>query len=680
MFGNHRSNGVSRRKVLKSTAATGAAAFGAGSAAAGNTPASDDVTVFGDADEVVDTGDRVVTIRATDTVNYEFSVTGVLTPTGAPADAVERGTASNRLDGGTHTFRFSGEFTAFELDGTARVTVDDQPFDVDAFPQQTLEIVPDGAVDFDVSASGAVEVTRGSADRPGARRATGTARRRVVLSYAGELTYLVLDGDARLRKNGTTVTPEEVLPSTLPGEFTVTTGDRRSEYTVTVTGETDHTGGVGTHDGSGVVSDVVEGRETVRYSGRLESVEHDGATAELVPDARRVVCTAPADAAAEFTLRSTETFIHDGAVVDEPTVTVDAGETARIKYFGTVTELGVDDVTVAFDDDADLAAERSMQLQTAAEFERDPAFDRLARATDARIRHDAAGLVAISVGSTAVDDARPRTFVGYEFADLDRGDRGLLSFGRFDDTGALYNARNTYEWHTEYDTLDRLRYDGLVLDGEVESAGIETETYDYDVSESTLRAQQDVESNLSLDPGDWLEGLWDGITDVASDLAGVTASALDSAIDAAVNAASNVSVEDIAIQSGKIVADTLLAIQKLAEEFIDNGWVKAVWKLRFYGYTSVVSLAGSGVFTEIDQGDYDCAGCIGVVRLGIDVGVCTLGVTAVCGAVGFPTAGLGGVACGAVLGAACSYASMALPDAKAMCGQPNDVPYALDIC
>lgn len=657
------------------------------SSMAGATPNSDDINFLGTEEQVVGDGDRTVTIEATGRASYEFSVTGVLTPTDAPSKASDRGTATAAISRETHEFSFSGEFTAFTVDGEAEVTVDGEPFDVEAFPQNTLELVPDGTVTYDVSASGAVEVPTGSADRPTPRRATGTTSEELVVSYAGELTHFDLDGDARLRRNGTRVSADEVLPSTLPGEVTIrATG--RTEYAVETTGRTTvQDSPQDTRTRAGRIEGTAVGAETTaRFSGRVKAIEHpSGATVTIDEESRRVACHAPDDGSVEFTPRASEAFIYAEAVHEQPTITVDAGDTARAKYFGEMTGVTVGDLEVSIAPEKYEEAEDSYLLQLAAEFERTTTYARLedAATEHARVRHDADGLLGGSVRNATDDGVRPRDFVTFRFTDLERGQDGSLSFGRAVDTGEVYQAKNTYEWRTDHGTVDRIEFEKLQLAEGVSaaSASFETETYDYDVpapDEQDHANEQTVSPAFSLDPGDWLDDLWDGITDVAGDIAGVTANALDSAINSVIDGVSSVSAEDIAIETGLIFADTVNAIQNLAQKFINKGWIKAVWKLRYYGGLSITTLAGTGILTEMESGNWGCAGCIGLVRVGIDIGICGYGATAACGLLSFPTAGLGGIACGAFFGAVCGYASLALPDAETICGWGT--PVEVDVC
>lgn len=657
------------------------------SSMAGATPDSDDINFYGTEEQVVGDGDRTVTIEAADTASYEFSVTGVLTPTGAPSKASSRGTAAASISRETHEFSFSGEFTSFTVDGEATVIVDGEEFDASAFPHNTLEIVPDGSVSFDVSASGAVEISAGSAERTGPRRATGTTSEELVLSYAGELTYFDLDGDARLRRNGTRVSADEVLPSTLPSEVSVSaTG--RTEYVVETTGRTavqrspqDARTRDGTIEGTAVGADT-----TARFSGRVKSIEHpSGATVTIDEESRRVACHAPEDDSVEFTPRSSEAFIYADEVHESPTITVEAGDTSRAKYFGEMTGVTVGDLEVTIAPDKYEEAGDSYLLQLAAEFERTPTYARLEDAADehARVRHDADGLLGGSVRKTTGDGVRPRDFVTFRFTDLQRGQDGSLSFGRAVDTGEVYQAKNTYEWRTDHGTVDQIEFERLQFAEGVSAtnASFETETYDYDIptpDEQDTSNEQTVSPAFSLDPGDWLDDLWDGITDVADDIAGVTASALDSAINSVIDGVSSVSAEDIAIETGLIFADTVNAVQNLAQKFIDKGWIKAVWKLRYYGGLSITTLAGTGILTEMESGNWGCSACIGLVRVGIDIGICGYGATAACGLLSFPTAGLGGIACGAFFGAVCGYASLALPDAETICGWGT--PVEVDVC
>ncbi len=365
-----------RRKVLQHTAAAGAAVIGSSISASASSNSLNDITERGSPELDTGNGDRTVTIRTNETASYTFQVTGTITPTGAPNSALDHGTASVTLSNDSHEYTFSGEFTEFEVEGEADVFVDGDPFDVEAFPQSTLSIVPQEPTEVDVSASGRLETESNSLDKPNKRTVQGTIRNRTVFSYAGELTHFDINGRAEVQKNGHSVDPSEVLPSSLPGEVSLTGPD--IDVTVGVSGEaaSDHPA-VHSSDGN-ITAPATGSGTTARYDGRVESIElENGASAEIVPESKRVVCTAPEEQAITFSAQSTEAFIYNEEVHKNPEVTVAAGETERIQYFGDVTTVSISQVAVSFDYERYEAAKSSARLQMAAEFERQDAYNRL---------------------------------------------------------------------------------------------------------------------------------------------------------------------------------------------------------------------------------------------------------------------------------------------------------------
>jgi hypothetical protein len=165
---------------------------------------ADDVRRFGDV-RTETRYERTVQIEASGVARYRVGVTGLLTAEDGPQSALADGVAREVIADETRTLRFTGEFTEFSIRGDATVRVDGEPFDVEAFPHNTLEIDPNGTVTYDVSASGAVSLDEGAADQPNARTATARTSSTHVLSYAGELTHIEVDGDATIRRNGSRV-------------------------------------------------------------------------------------------------------------------------------------------------------------------------------------------------------------------------------------------------------------------------------------------------------------------------------------------------------------------------------------------------------------------------------------------------------------------------------------------
>lgn len=481
-----------RRDVLKSIGAAsagGAAGLSAtGSATALEDP--DDINQLGDVRSDTSPG-RTVRIDASGSVRYSFAVTGVVSADGAPAAAVGAGEVSARTDSGTHTFSFSGEFTKFTLDGDAEVSVDGTSFDVEAFPRNTLEIVPSGRVSYDVSASGAVVVDEGTADRPNPRTANGDAAARHVLSYSGELTHLDVDGDATLRRNGTQVTVDGALPSTLPNEFTATARSG-GEYTLSVSQEITTTGGTTVDVGE---SGQFTGGTTGRYGGRLQRIEHpSGASVELDYGDKTITCDTPRDVSAAFTVEAEQGLIRrdDKEAYDAVEFSVSGGESAVATWFGDVTKVVIDDLTVRCRSDTHPEAEVSARLQAAARIERTTAYRRLASVVDGRVRHDAGGIAAKQFVQA---DGGNTVSVEHRLANLERADQGVMTV-----RNAQQGTETAAVQYTdlEDDSPVAVEVVGLPTDGDPSTDKLRRETKIIDAPSGAEPAEAQPESDPEL--------------------------------------------------------------------------------------------------------------------------------------------------------------------------------------
>ena len=663
-------NSASRRNVLKAAGVIGGTALGGAGLVAGE-PGFD---VNQELETSGDGGNRTVTVRARSETSYEFSVTGVLTPTDAPATAVGMGTASATLSRGAHKFSFSGEFTAFELDGDAEVVVDGESFDVAAFPRNRLEIVPSSGTEIDVSASGRVESDSRRLDSPNARTVTGTVADRTVLEYAGELTYLDVGEDTRLVKNGRAVSVEEALPNALPGEATVDGAGSQVELSVSGPVRTD--GAALRADGESV-SGRPSGRETFAYDGAVDAVTHEnGATVTIRPKMKRFVCEAPADQSVTVVPASTEGLVRNDELVSKPSVTVEAGETEYVKYFGDPTAVKLEDTAVSFDDTANEDAVSSALLQKAAEAERRTVYSVLDSTTDGRVRHDAHG---VEITRVTDNEGQVKRFESFDVANTP-GTDGTLAISTALDTGRPLDAKVGHVTKTDSKTVKQATVSSVDLTNpdRIDTDSVSTETYSLDAEEGTVQGSDAQKDLFGWDPWDFLGDLWGDIKDLADDISGVAADYIGGAIDA-VTDKDGISKNDFYTTSGKLIAATPLALKEISLKFADDGVKKALWRVGAKAGLAPISLIGSGVFNEFAEGNFGCGSCIGVVRLVIDVGICEFGVIGACTAIGLATGGFGGIACNVLLNAACSYASTALNDAEAMCSS-SDWPYAADFC
>jgi hypothetical protein len=185
-----------------------------------------------------------------------------------------------------------------------------------------------------------------------------------------------------------------------------------------------------------------------------------------------------------------------------------------------------------------------------------------------------------------------------------------------------------------------------------------------------------------------LDRLAAGLPEAGDDAAVVDGLVLTTDMLQGVIEAANIGKNEIAVTIGKIVCNSITAFEDLATELIETSHKftsrnidvgKVLWKMHLTGVDSVVSLAGSGIFDELGDGDWGCASCIAAIRLFLDVGVCGFGVSAACAAISWWSFGLGTAACATALGAVCSYGVMMLPDARDLCS-PNTEPEGWGPC
>ncbi|WP_135854137.1 halocin C8-like domain-containing protein [Halorussus salinus] len=657
------SNTVSRRNVLRSLGVAGAAT----ATATGVGPS--DLQVFGDARAQKSAADRTLVVEASGEVTYEFSVTGLLSAVDAPARGVKLGTAKASLEGGRHEFSFTGEFTEFEVDGDANVTVDGRPFDYESFPHETLEIVADGSVSYDVSASGALEVSEGTATRRDDRRVEGTlSGGSHVLSYAGELTYLDLDGDATLVHNGTEVASDTPLPLTDLGEATV---EARGESYELTFGHDAAVSGDGTATASGravVESQAKGGTSTVRYIGGFVSLDVPGVgSVRSPPGSQRLELEATGDTAAEFTVRTTGQFANGERARE---VTVEGGEIDLVSVTGRPTEIVVSSskgnrsVTVSLDYGADEErVDSSVALQLAAEMERREKVQTLLGAASeyGRVRHDAGGITAVSPpeGSEYID----RETVVFDLTDLQRGDGAqVLATASADAT----NGYASYEWKTsdgftkqqEFDSFDGQSVgtqsaDNTVFESNafIESYGVEENGVSVASTGATL-ATTSVTFNVDAfrtahqQAGDQVrtQGLWNDFWGAVQD-----------AINWCTNAFSSVDTKDLEEIGGDLAITSHTVKFDLAEELSDEGDLPRGFKGATFLWTSAITFAQTDAAKQLlDHGYIDsCSGCAAAVQLGWDIG-CSYASPYICGAAGIASGGVGLVACATFVSLLCN--------------------------
>lgn len=660
---NTNSNPVSRRNVLRSLGVAGAATASASGVAPGG------LQVFGDARAEKSTDGRTVVVEATGEASYEFDVSGLLSPVDAPARATKRGNAKATLEGDRHEFTFTGEFTSFDVTGDATVTVDGSSFDYEAFPHETLEIVADGSVSYDVSASGALEVSDGTATQSDDRRAEGTiSGGSHVLSYAGELTYLDLDGDATLVHNGTEVDPATPLPLTDLGEATVEA--RGKPYTLTFGHAAAARNATGDgQSGRGVIESSASGGTTkIDYLGGFVSLEVPGVgTVSAPPGAGRLEFEATGETDAEFTVRSSGQFESGQRAED---VTVESGETELVAVAGRPTEVivgtakGNREVAVSLDYGADEEqVDRSVALQLAARMERTDRAQTLLQAASehGRVRHDAGGITAISPpeGTEYVD----RETVAFDLTDLQRGDTGQIVATEGEGTS---NGYVSYEWKTtdgftrkqEFDSFDdgtvgaesaddsMLNSNAFIEDYSVDSNAVSVAATGATLSTTSVAFNVDAFRLAHQQADDQVrtQGIWNDFWD-----------AVQNAINWCSNAFSSVDSKNLEEVGGDVLITSHTVKFDLAQELSDEGDLPRGFKGATFMWSSAITFAQTDAAYELaNYGTItSCSACAAGVQLAWDIG-CSAASPYICGAAGIASGGVGLVACATFLSLLCN--------------------------
>lgn len=657
---------MTRRNALRSIGA------GATASAAGGFGSLEGLRVFGS--ETASETRRLV-IEADGEVDYDFAVTGLLSPAGAPDATVTAGAGSGTTTG-RHVFEFTGEFTDFDVDGSASVRVDKQLFDYESFPHRQLEIEANGAVNYRVAASGAVEVDAES-PRTGDRRVEGSvADETHVVSYSGELTALDVDGDATVRRDGSVVDPEMPLPFDNLGTATVATGRNNGEsYTV----EFGHDAGVAAAGTAGnkqaptTADGAVTGAATkeptrVNYLGGFSVFEVPSFGRVRSPQQSGYVRCEPAgDETVEFELATTGRFADGGS---RTTVTVEDGTAELVEVDGRLTEVVVGPekgraakaVTLSLSPEPDPeAAQRSVALQLAAEFERAKRFRTLERAIpgEGRVRKDVGGLTAISAPKHA--ETVERDTVTYELTDLPRADRGETILT---DSDGGFTGFTKYEWVTDDGFTAKMetqalpdaaraqdvsaqqveqnayieRYNDGPSTASASARGVDTTSVEFDVdSFRAAHAETDSVGTQGI-----FDDIWNAIT---------------GAVDWVQNNFPNVDIEtkdleeiggDLAITSHTVKFD-------LAEELMDD----PKWSRGLKGgnllYSSAITFVMSDAASQLaDNGEVtSCAACSVVAQIAFDIG-CGAASAYICAATGIATGGVALVGCATFLGILCN--------------------------
>ncbi|SEW22460.1 hypothetical protein [Halobacterium jilantaiense] len=692
------SDGLSRRSVLK-TAAAAAGGLSVGPAMAGARSASKatKVTERGSISRDGPTRTRTLTLRADGDAQYEFAVSGTLSPKQAPRGAVDSGTASATLADDTHAYEFSGEVVEITTTGRVDVTINGERFDAEAHPEKSLSVVARGRTDVDISASGGIEAVDADLDQPNPRRVTGTIRGRTDFKYSGELTYLEPADDVKVFKQGSPVDAGDVLPSNLPGKLHITGGN--ADATVHTSDAARIEQGTGARAADGTVTGSPTARDVVaRYDGNVEQIEHEnGAAVEVWETSKRLLCSAPADTSVSFAVEASEGVALDREDTQRAEFTVDAGQTKAVKYRGRPAAVSIDALDIRFDPEVYKDAVESAKRQLAAQFERTSAFQQIQARVDGRIRHDAQ---ALRTTSTTGDVARDMAF--FQLTDLPEADFGSAHLSRVRRSNEVQQANYELQWLADDGNPRKLSVHQL-------SDPARGSSFDVQTFERGTKHRSATDAGPSVDvfdgsaggtyttqwfsvpdwvpdvpsPQDLLDAFGDTLSDFASTVGDITKETASDIISNAIENAQNTTIDDIAIKTSTLIVDSQEVLIELVAEAQDKLPKRTLSKFLlgikpgFAG--SLVSLGQSGAFQEIADNNLGCGGCLAMISILLSVGLeATAYGTCTALGIAFPIAG--GVACGAVVGALLEYANtIAGPDVVDVCSGYG-TPTELDAC
>lgn len=694
---NSEGSPLSRRDILKTAAAAGGLAISPTVAGARSSSKGTKVTERGSIDRRRSQRTQQVSLQVDGDGEYRFSVSGILAAKKAPKENVNSGTASGTFSDEVHSFSFSGEFVEFDVSENVNVTVNGDSFDADAFPEKSLSIVAPSGTEVDISASGAIEPVNADLDQPNPRRVTGTVKGRTSFKYSGELTYLEPLGDVKIFKQGQPVKSEDVLPSNFPGKIQISGG--KAEATVYTSDATQIEQGPGAKAVDGAVTGSPTSRDvTARYNGNVEMIEHEnGAVAEIWDTSKRVICKAPDDTSATFSVEATEGIALNREDMQQADITVEAGQSKAIKYRGRPSAASIDELDITFNTDAYKDAVKSAKLQLAAKFERTHAYTRIAEKTKSRVRHDEQGL---RIASATGDMARDMVF--FQLTDIPNGDYGAVHISRLRESNEVQSANYEIQWLAKNGSPQKISVSQLK--NPMQGSSFEENTFErgkqgrtaardgptVDVFKGSSGGSFTTQGFTIPDwvpdipsPQDLIDAFGDVLSDYASTIEDVTRETVSEIVSNAIENAQNATVDDIGFKTGIIIFDSKeLLIEYIAEvqNKVPNGIMsKLLLDVRPAFAGSLVSLGQSGALKEIADNNLGCGGCLGAISILISVG---LEATAhgTCVALGTTTFFVGGIACSIVVGALLEYANtISGPDVIDICSD-DGTPVELDAC
>ena len=205
-------------------------------------------------------------------------------------DDVSGNTARGQVgDGGIDSYTFDGGILAFDMDGDATLTLNDEEVTASQLPDNTITVASDGdestyslAVSVALGKSDAMNATVDDNDDLSGTHASGQVDGggRDSYGFSGEITSFDLDGDATVYRNGEAVDPDDLPTETL----TISSNDgAKATYRFTVGGDVERSTTNGATiddndvvDGTTATGQVDGGRDSYSISGGVLSFDVDG--------------------------------------------------------------------------------------------------------------------------------------------------------------------------------------------------------------------------------------------------------------------------------------------------------------------------------------------------------------------------------------------------------------------
>jgi hypothetical protein len=593
-------------------------------------------------------------VTTDDAASYEFSVNGLLSKGSdvESADTVSGGTATGTVEAGqTDTYHFSGELLSFDLEGDAELTVDDEPFDSQVYPQDVLTLESDDA-EYDISVSGALEQsTAYNASIDADDTVTGSSASgslngdRDSYAFASEAVYYDTTGSMTVYLNGSQLNVEESIArfNQPHGLVVDAKSSDPADYSFSVAGGDVVVGPNGDYASGDIADGTVNGgTDDYFYAGKVEYLT-DNTTIYLVNDfdasggptatvdpltqtpaggvSYEITVTGDVSASTTNGRSSSITTDSDGNTVFSSTVY--PSDSHSIDYSGDVVGFDQPDYTVTmFRDEYRDEAIDSAKLQLAAEQERASEFDLLSADADTgRIRRDPKGLNAIRVRGNYKSSVVARDTVEFRLTDLPARTKSGLGITENKDDGSIKLAA------LEYTTLTSDGYVESVEVREASSGSVSVDTIHPDVNQQRQVAQSYSSAGI----------LEDAVT-TASD-------AVLAGISEAVNQAA-----DIAEATPEEATDQVKRIDDAVGEAVRKGAT---------GIDLLYAAAETGFAEELADGDGQLINCTSTVAFASTVcraQVCGIGGSAACGAIGIVSGPAGTIGCVALVSVFCEQA------------------------